>query len=103
MHIEFSEEQVMLRDSAARYLADNYSFESRQAAVREGNGFSADHWAQFAEMGWLAMSLPEAHGGFGFGAVETMLLCEEMGRHLVLEPYLETVVVTAGLLQHSTD
>jgi len=103
MHIEFSEEQTMLRESAAKYLADNYSFESRQAVVNSGNGFSADQWTQFAEMGWVAMGLPEEHGGFGFGAVENMLLCEELGRHLVLEPYLETAVVAAGLLQASGD
>ncbi len=100
MHIEFSDEQNMLRESAARYLADNYDFEARRKTSSAAPGFSPAHWQQFAEMGWLAMPLPEAQGGFGFGAVELMLLAEEMGRHLVLEPYLETVVVAGGLLQH---
>ncbi|MFV8816101.1 acyl-CoA dehydrogenase family protein [Haliea sp. E17] len=99
MHIEFSDEQNMLRESVARYLVDNYDFEERRKTASEAPGFSPAHWQQFAEMGWLAMPLPEDHGGFGFGAVELMLLAGEMGRHLVLEPYLETVVVAAGLLQ----
>jgi len=89
----------MVRESAARYLADNYDFETRRKLAGSAPGFSEAHWQQFAEMGWLAMPLPEAHGGFGFGAIELMLLAEELGRNLVLEPYLETVVVAAGLLQ----
>lgn len=96
--MEFTDEQKMLRDSAARYLQDSYDFEQRQQASRSQAGFSAARWEQFAEMGWLAMPLPEAHGGFDCGATEVMLLCEEMGRHLVVEPFLETVVVAGGLL-----
>ena len=68
MFIEYSEEQSMLRDSADRYLRDNYSFESRQAAIKEVRGFSADHWQTFADLGWLAMTFPEEYGGFGGGA-----------------------------------
>ncbi len=92
----------MLRDSAARYLLDNYDFEKRQKIAKERDGFDPEVWQTFAEMGWLAMPLPEAAGGFDSGATEVMLLCEQMGRHLVLEPYLETVVVTGGLLKAAT-
>ncbi|MCK9564084.1 MAG: acyl-CoA dehydrogenase family protein [Bacteroidales bacterium] len=99
MHIEYSDEQMMLRDSADKYLRDNYDFDRRQAVVRAGDGFSGEQWQTFAELGWLAMSFDEEFGGFGAGAVETMLLNEAFGRHLVLEPWLETVALAGGLLQ----
>lgn len=99
MHIEYSDEQIMLRDSADKYLRDNYSFDQRRAVVRAGDGFSADQWRTFAELGWLAMPFEEEFGGFAAGAVEAMLLNENFGRHLVLEPWLETVALAGGLLQ----
>lgn len=99
MHIELTDEQTMLRDSAARYLRDNYGFDRRQAAVKAGDGFDRAQWQTFAELGWLAMPFSEDHGGFDGGALETLLLCEQFGRHLVIEPWLETVVLAGGLIQ----
>jgi len=99
MFIEYSEEQNMLRDSAERYLRDNYSFDSRQAAVKQARGFDADQWQTFAELGWLAMTFKEESDGFGGGALETMILCEQFGKFLVLEPYLESVVLVGGLIE----
>ena len=99
MFIEYSEEQNMLRDSAERYLRDNYSFDSRQAAVKQASGFDALQWQAFADLGWLAMTFDEDSGGFGGGALETMILCEQFGKFLVLEPYLESVVMVGGLIE----
>lgn len=99
MFIEYSEEQNMLRDSAERYLRDNYSFDSRQAAVKQTRGYDADQWQTFAELGWLAMTFKEESDGFGGGALETMILCEQFGKFLVLEPYLESVVLVGGLIE----
>jgi alkylation response protein AidB-like acyl-CoA dehydrogenase len=99
MYIQYSEEQNMLRDSAEKYLRDNYSFDQRQAVVSSDDSFSRDRWQAFADLGWLAMTFQEEHDGFGGGALETMLLCEQFGRHLVLEPYLETVVLAGSLLE----
>ena len=99
MFIEYSEEQNMLRDSAERYLRDNYSFDSRQAAVKQASGFDAVQWQAFADLGWLAMTFDEDSGGFGGGALETMILCEQFGKFLVLEPYLESVVMVGGLIE----
>jgi len=99
MFIEYSEEQNMLRDSAERYLRDNYSFDSRQAAVKQARGYDADQWQTFAELGWLAMTFKEESDGFGGGALETMILCEQFGKYLVLEPYLESVVLVGGLVE----
>jgi len=94
-----TEEQTMLRDSAAKYLAEGYSFADREAQIQAGEPFSRPHWAVFADMGWLAMPFPESLDGLGFGASETALLCEELGRALVREPYLETVLLAGGMLQ----
>ena len=99
MFIEYSEEQTMLRDSAEKYLRDNYSFENRQATVKESAGFNAEQWQTFADLGWLAMTFQEDAGGFGGGALETMILCEQFGKYLVLEPYLESVVLVGGLIE----
>lgn len=99
MFIEYSEEQTMLHDSADKYLHDNYSFAGRQATVKQSRGFDAEHWQMFADLGWLAMTFSEDSGGFGGGAIETMILCEQFGKYLVLEPYLESVVLVGGLLE----
>jgi alkylation response protein AidB-like acyl-CoA dehydrogenase len=99
MFIEYSEEQTMLHDSADKYLRENYSFENRQAALARDAGFNAEQWQMFADLGWLAMTFEEEAGGFGGGALETMILCEQFGKYLVLEPYLESVVLVGGLLE----
>lgn len=98
MFIEYSEEQTMLHDSAEKYLRDNYSFENRQVTVKQERGFSAEQWKMFADLGWLAMTFEEEDGGLGGGALETMILCEQFGKYLVLEPYLESVVLVGGLI-----
>jgi len=99
MFIEYSEEQTMLHDSADKYLRENYSFENRQVTVKQSRGFNAEQWQMFADLGWLAMTFDEDAGGFGGGALETMILCEQFGKYLVLEPYLESVVLVGGLIQ----
>ncbi|HEX4896661.1 MAG TPA: acyl-CoA dehydrogenase family protein [Solimonas sp.] len=95
MNFNFSDEQQQFRDSLERYLRQNYGFDQRRALLRANSG---EVWAQFAEMGVLAMTLPEAQGGFGGGAFDTQLVMESLGRSLVVEPYLSTVVLGAGLL-----
>lgn len=98
MEIALTEEQALLKDSADRFIANEYGFDARQKLAASDDGFSRKHWASFAELGWLAMPLPEAHGGLGGGGVETAVLMEAFGRGLVLEPYLATVVLGAGLV-----
>lgn len=99
MFIEYSEEQTMLHDSVEKYLRENYSFEHRQATVKNERGFDAGQWQMFADLGWLSMTFNEDAGGFGGGALETMILCEQFGKYLVLEPYLESVVLVGGLIE----
>lgn len=98
MDFDLSEEQRLLKDSVDRLLADRYDFEARRKHMAGDKGWSADIWARFAELGLLALPFSEEDGGFGGGAVETMLVMESFGRSLVIEPYLATVVLGGGLL-----
>lgn len=101
MNFEFSEEQVMLRDSVARFIQDDYDFETRRGIAESAEGMSRDNWATFAELGWLSVPFAEEHGGFGGSPVDTIVMMEEFGKGLVLEPYLATVVLFGGLLQRA--
>ncbi|HVZ68632.1 MAG TPA: acyl-CoA dehydrogenase family protein [Rhizomicrobium sp.] len=98
MDFSFSEEQTLLRNSVEKYLADNYSFENWRKFTRAEPGRDPAHWRQFAELGLLAASLPEDFGGLGGGAVENMIVMEEFGKSLVVEPFVPTVVVGGGMI-----
>ncbi|HEY4115121.1 MAG TPA: acyl-CoA dehydrogenase family protein [Rhizomicrobium sp.] len=101
MDFSFSEEQTLLRDSVSRYLADNYTFEDWRRFTRDVHGRDPRHWKQFAELGLLAASLPEDHGGLGGGAVENLVVMEEFGKALVVEPFVPTVIIAGGLLNRA--
>ncbi len=98
MDFAFTEEQILLRNSVAKFLADNYAFETFKTISRTEPGWNRDYWRQFAELGLLAASFPEEYGGLGGGPVETMVVMEEFGRALVVEPYAGTVVAGGGFL-----
>jgi len=91
-------EQQLLKDSAARLLADAYDFEQRSAYVVAEQGWSRALWRQYAELGFLGIGIPEEFGGTGGGAFETMVVMEEMGRRMTLEPYVSTAVICRDLL-----
>jgi pimeloyl-CoA dehydrogenase small subunit len=99
MDFDLSDEQRLLKDSVERLIADRYDFEKRKLYMREPDGWSREVWDQYAELGLLGLPFAEAHGGFGGGPVETMIVMEAFGRGLVLEPYLATVVLGGGLLR----
>ncbi|MCP1335852.1 acyl-CoA dehydrogenase family protein [Futiania mangrovi] len=101
MDFSFTEEQEMLRESLSRMLADAYSFDVRRKIVASEEGFSREIWGKLAELGVFAMPFAEEDGGLGGGAVDTMVVMEELGRALVIEPYLATVVLAGGLLRHA--
>jgi hypothetical protein len=102
MDLSFTDEQTMLRDSVAAYLGDHYDFEKRKAAIRSPAGWRPEVWKAFAQdLGILGASFPEDVGGLGGGAIETMVVMEEFGRALVVEPYLSTVVIGGGFLRRS--
>ena len=91
MNFDYNEEQQLLADSVRRYLAKSYDFESRKKIV-SGAGWSADAWAQFAQMGLTALPVSAEHGGFGGGAVDLMGVMEAFGEALVVEPYVPLVL-----------
>ena len=100
MDFNFSDEQTMVRDSVARYLADTYDFETRMKTVNGDAGWNPAVWKAFAdELGILGASFSEAHGGLGGGAIDNMVIMEEIGKALVIEPYLSTVVIGGGFLK----
>ncbi|UAJ11207.1 acyl-CoA dehydrogenase family protein [Glacieibacterium megasporae] len=100
MDFNFTDEQTMLRDSVGRYLSDTYTFDARMTAVNGDSGWNPGVWKAFAEeLGILGAPFAEAHGGLGGGAIENMIVMEEIGKALVIEPYLQTVVIGGGFLK----
>jgi len=101
MNFELSEEQQMLQDSVARFVQDNYELEKRTELVAGKQGFSDENWKTIAELGWLGMPFAEADGGFGGNQVDTMVMMEQMGKGLVLEPFLASIVLGGGALKRA--
>jgi hypothetical protein len=99
MDIQFTEEQELLRSSVQRLLRDQYDFDTRRKIVASEEGFSRKHWEAFAELGLLAAPFSEETGGLGGGPLSTMIIMQEFGRHLVVEPFVETVVLAGGLIE----
>jgi alkylation response protein AidB-like acyl-CoA dehydrogenase len=99
MDIQFTEEQELLRSSVQRLLRDQYDFDARRRIVASEGGFSRKQWQAFAELGLLAAPFSEDVGGLGGGALSTMIIMQEFGRHLVIEPFVETVVLAGGLIE----
>ena len=100
MDFDLSEEQRLLNESVDGLLTDAYDFEQRKKYMKEKGGWSRAIWSKLAEQGLLGLPFAEADGGFGAGAVETMIVMEALGKSLVLEPYLATVVIGGGFLRH---
>jgi pimeloyl-CoA dehydrogenase small subunit len=96
---DLNEEQRILQESVTKLIADEYDFERRKAYTKEPAGYSAERWAQYAELGLLGLPFPEHLGGSGGTPVETMIVMEAFGRGLVLEPYLATVILGGGILR----
>ncbi len=100
MDFDLSEEQRLLKESVDGLLNDAYDFDQRKKYMAEKGGWSKAFWGKLAEQGLLGLPFAEEDGGFGAGAVETMIVMEALGKALVLEPYLATVVLGGGFLRH---
>ncbi|HIO43492.1 MAG TPA: pimeloyl-CoA dehydrogenase small subunit [Gammaproteobacteria bacterium] len=98
MDFNFNEEQTLIQRQVAQFIQRDYEWEKRQTLVTSDLGFSAENWKTFAELGWLGISLSENSGGFGGSALESMIIMEEFGKGLVVEPFLETVILCSGLI-----
>lgn len=104
MDFKLSKEQELLRDGLSKFLSTRYDLEKSRAAAKTGAGWQPDIWRGFAdELGILGAALPEEVGGSGGGATEVMVIAEALGHALVIEPYVDAVVVAGGLLQQAGD
>lgn len=99
MDIQWTEDQELLRSSIQRFLNDQYDFDARRKIVATDDGWSRKHWSALAELGLLAAPFSEESGGLGGGPLSTMIIMREFGRHLVVEPFFETVVLAGGLIE----
>ena len=90
MDFSFSDEQQMLQESVQKFVHRHYAFDARRAILASAAGYSAEHWALFAELGWLTVPFSEADGGFGGLATDLMVLMEEFGKALVVEPFVSS-------------
>jgi len=103
MDFSFTEEQNLLRDSVRKLVEKDYSFSARSALLKSDLGFSRTTWKNYAALGWTALPFSEADGGLGGTAVDTMIVLEELGKGLVLEPYLTSIIFAGGLLKQASD
>lgn len=101
MNLSLSDEQSMLAESVARFIDNDYDFESRQQIAEEGAGYSPELWQTYAELGWTAVPFAGDDGGLDGGPIELVLMMEQFGRGLVVEPYLATIVLAGGVLRRS--
>ena len=102
MDFTLSGEQELLREGLSKFLAARYDLESSRAAAKTGPGWLPDIWRGFAEeLGILGATLPESVGGSGGGSAEAMVIAEELGRALAIEPFVDTVIVAGGLLSRA--
>jgi alkylation response protein AidB-like acyl-CoA dehydrogenase len=99
MDFSLSDEQAMLADSIRRFIDTDYLFETRQKIAAGERGFSDEMWRTFADLGWTAVPFAEADGGLDGGPVELMLMMEQFGRGLVVEPFLANIVLAGGVLK----
>ena len=101
MDFNFTEEQDMVRDGLSRLVREEYGSETRREVIASESGWRPEIWAQLAELGILGMPFSEEDGGFGGGAVDAMVVMEEFGKGLVVEPFVPTVVCAGGFLKHA--
>ena len=97
MDFEFTDDQLSLRDAVARWVDKGFAFERRHGIAKKG-GATREVYGELAELGLTGLAVAEAHGGMGFGAIEAMVVLEELGRGLVNAPYAAGALVAPTLL-----
>ena len=98
MDFNFTEEQTLLENMVTSFVRDNYPWEVREAIVKTEEGWKPENWSQFAELGLLGVPFAEEFGGLGGSVVDTMIVMEQFGKGLVVEPYMPSVVLAGGLI-----
>ena len=103
MHFELTEEQTLLENMVTSFVRDDYNWETRESIVKTEEGWKPENWAKFAELGLLSVPFSEDHGGLGGSAVDSMVVMEQFGKGLVVEPYIQTVVTCGGFLRRASE
>ena len=99
MNFSLTEDQTLLVDALKRFLDKNYTPEMRQRMVLDQEPMSREVWTGFASLGILGLTLSEEHGGFSGSGIDVMVVMRELGKYLVIEPYIPNVVIAAGLVE----
>lgn len=102
MDFDFSDDQEQLRDAVRKWVDRSYGFERRRAIVKDG-GFDRGAYGELAELGLAGLYVSDDHGGMGMGPVEAMVVMEELGRGIVLEPLAQTLIASGLLGGYATD
>ncbi len=103
MDFSLNEDQALLKDSLERFIQGSYDFDARRAHLASDRGYSRETYAEFAELGWTAVPFSETDGGLDGGPIELMVMMEQFGRGLVIEPYLASIVLAGAALRHAAD
>jgi alkylation response protein AidB-like acyl-CoA dehydrogenase len=99
MNFELSEEQKMIQQSVERFVQDNYDLNTRISLSTNDSGYSSEYWKSMAELGWLGLPFDESDGGFGGNKIDVLVIMEQFGKGLVLEPFLASVVMGGGAIK----
>ena len=97
MNFGFTEEQDLLRAEVRKFLDQSCPLEEVRRLAETPDGFSRELWKQIAELGWLGLTVPEAHGGADLGMVDLVVLLEETGRSLFPSPLVSSTLAQAAL------
>jgi len=98
MDFDLSPDQILVKEAAGRFLHDAYGFDARRRSLAGAAGISRDIWRQFGRYGWLGLPICEANGGMGGAAVDVMVLAEQLGRALVVEPWMASSLLAGRLV-----
>ena len=99
MNFELSEEQKLIQQSVERFVQENYDLPKRVEISSKDPGYSKEYWGSMAELGWLGLPFEEKDGGFGGNQIDTLVIMEQFGKGLVLEPFIANVVLGGGAIQ----
>ncbi len=103
MDLSFSEDQAMLRKSAGKFFENECSMEFLRKSWESERGFSVSLWNKMADLGWLALRVPEQYGGLGLGFVDLGILLEEMGRFALAGPFVPTVLAAESIMEAGSE
>ncbi|MDC3204582.1 acyl-CoA dehydrogenase [Pelagibacteraceae bacterium] len=98
MNFDYTEEQTLLENMVTSFVRDDYDWDTRCSIVKTEEGWKEENWKKFAELGLLGVPFEEDHGGLGGEATDIMIVMEQFGKGLVVEPYMPSIILAGGLI-----